>query len=144
MSGGPRKKLGEILIEQNILLPEQLEAALERQKQTGRRLGQVLMDMGFVGHDEIMNAVSEQFGIPHVWLRKGLVDPKVTKLIPKEKCQNFVIMPMFRIRHTLTLGMSNASDLFAIDDIESITGCKVQPVQCRVDDVKTAIRTYYS
>jgi len=144
MSTPGRKKLGEILIDNSLLLPEQLDAALERQKLTGRRLGQVLMDMGFVGHDDIMNAVSEQFGIPHVWLRKGLVDPKVTKLLPREKCQAYVVMPMFRIRHTLTLGMANASDLFAIDDVESLTNCHVQPVQCREDDIHAAIRMYYS
>ena len=77
MSAKPRKRLGEILIDKTLLLPEQLDIALERQKQSGRRLGQVLIDMGFVSHDDVMSAISEQTGIPHVHLRKGLVDPKV-------------------------------------------------------------------
>jgi len=139
-----KKKIGEILIEKNLLLPEQLEAALERQKRSGRRLGQVLVDMGFTNHEEILVAVSEQVGIPHVYLRKGLVDPKAARLLPKEKASAYGVIPMFRIGGVLTLGMTDASDLLTIDDVESLTGCKIQPVQCRAEDIRDAIRDYYS
>ena len=72
-----RKRLGEILVEQNMILPEQIDEALDKQRQTGRRLGQVLIDMGLITHDELTMVLSSQMGIPHVWLRKGLVDPKL-------------------------------------------------------------------
>ena len=62
MTNPKNKRLGEILIDKDLLLPELLDAALERQKQTGRRLGQVLLDMGFVSHEEVMNAVSDVRG----------------------------------------------------------------------------------
>lgn len=144
MSSGTRKRLGEILIDRNLLLPEQLENALERQRGTHRRLGQVLVDMGFVSADDVLTAVSDQVGIPHVHLRKGLVDPKVVRILTREKAQDLNVIPMFRIRNILTLAMANAADLLAIDDVESITGCRVQPVQCRTEDVQVAIREYYS
>jgi type IV pilus assembly protein PilB len=144
MSPKRRKMLGEILIERNQLLPEQLEAALEGQKRTEKRLGQVLIDMGFLGHDEVMSAISQQTGIPHVWLQKGLVDPKVVKLLPKDKAQASCVIPMFNVSNTLTLGMADTTDLLTIDDVESMTGCRVQPVQCRRADVEAAIREYYS
>ena len=140
MSPKPRKRLGEILIERNQLLPEQLEAALEGQKRTEKRLGQVLIDMGFLSHDEVMAAISEQTGVPHVWLQRGLVDPKVLRILPKEKAQANCVIPMFKVGNALTLGMADFSDLLAVDDVESITGCTVQPVQCRRADVETAIR----
>ena len=139
-----RKKLGEILIERNLLFPEQLDAALQRQASSGRRLGQVLVDMGFASPDDVLNAVSQQLGIPHVWLRKGLVDPKVVRLLPKDKARAYRVMPMFKIRNVLSLAMTDVEDIFAIDDVESLTGCKVQPVQCRADDVQAAIREYYT
>jgi type IV pilus assembly protein PilB len=144
MSPQTRKRIGEILIDRNLLLPEQLEDALVRQKSSGRRLGQVLVDMGFVSHNDVMEAISLQSGIPHVWLRKGLVDPKVVKILPKEKALAYSVVPMFKVRNTLTMGMVDASDLFAIDDVESLTGAKVQPVQCRQKDIENAIKEYYS
>lgn len=145
MSNPGKKRLGEILIDKDLLLPELLEAALERQKQTGRRLGQVLVDMGFVSHDEVMSAISEQMGVPHVWLRKGLVDPKVTSLLPREKAEHHLVIPMFLVqRKTLTLAMADASSVFAIDDVERLTGFKVRPVQCRLKDLQEALKEYYS
>lgn len=143
MSQGKRKKLGELLVERNLVLPEQVEAALKKQKATGRRLGQVLVDMGFVSHDDILDSISIQMGIPHIWLRKGLVDPVAAKLFPKEKCTAYSVLPMFKVHNTLTVAMSDASSLFVIDDVEQMTGLKVQPVQCRQDDIKTMIDEIY-
>jgi len=140
----PRKRLGEILVDKNLLLPEQLDTALERQKQSGRRLGQVLIDMGFVSHDDVMGAISEQTGIPHVHLRKGLVDPKIVSIIPSETALTCKVLPLFKVRNTLTLAMADPADLFTIDNIESLTGCNVQPVQCRGEDIETCIREYYT
>lgn len=143
MTTAPRKRLGEILVDRNLVLPEQLEEALAKQKSTGRRLGQIILEAGLITYDELVDALSEQTGIPHVWLRKGLVDPKIVDIIPKEKAQANCIIPMFKIRGTLTLGMSDSTDLFVIDDIENLTGLSVQPVQCRREDIEEAIKDYY-
>ncbi|MBN1865939.1 Flp pilus assembly complex ATPase component TadA [Candidatus Sumerlaeota bacterium] len=143
MNGKPRKRLGELLIEQNLILPEHLEAALIRQKQTGRRLGQVLIEMGLISYEALTPVLSGQTGVPHVWLRKGLVDPKIVGILPREKAEAHGVMPMFKVRQTLTLGMANCDDLFVIDNIENLTGCRVQPVHCRRDDIATAIQQYY-
>jgi type IV pilus assembly protein PilB len=139
-----RKRLGEILVEQNMILPEQIDEALDKQRQTGRRLGQVLIDMGLITHDELTMVLSSQMGVPHVWLRKGLVDPKITKVLAKEICSAHKAMPMFKVRNTLTVAMVDSSDIFIIDDIERLTGCKVQPVQCRIADIEEAIEEYYA
>ena len=144
MSGKTNKKLGEILIEKNVILPEHLNAALERQKRTDRRLGQLLIEMGFASRDDVLNAIADQSGVPHVWLRKGLVDPGIVRVIPREKAHAYSVIPMFRIQRTLTLGMADASNVVAIDDIERITGLQVQVVQCRNNDIEAAIREYYS
>lgn len=144
MTAGTKKRLGEILVDNNNLLPELLEEALERQKQTGRRLGQVLVDMGFVSQDEVMKAISQQMGVPHIWLRKGLIDPAVVSLLPKEKAEYYSVIPMFLIqKKTLILAMADPSGLFAIDDVERLTGFSVQPVQCRVCDIEDAHSEYY-
>jgi type IV pilus assembly protein PilB len=143
VNGAPRKRLGELLIEQNLILPEHLETALVRQKQTGHRLGQVLIEMGLISYEALTPVLSQQTGVPHVWLRKGLVDPKVLGLLPREKVEAHCVMPMFRVRQTLTLGMANCDDIFVIDNVENLTGCRVQPVHCRRDDILAAIQQYY-
>lgn len=144
MRTAKKKRLGEILIDNNQLLPELLEEALERQKQSGRRLGQVLVEMGFVSQDEVMKAISQQMGVPHIWLRKGLVDPKIVSLLPREKAQYYCVMPMFLIQNkTLILAMSDPSSVFAIDDVERLTGYTIQPVQCRKSDIEEAHDEYY-
>lgn len=66
MSEQPRKRLGEILVDENLVLPEQVEEALSRQRETGRRLGQVLVDMGLLTHDQLTHVLSTQMGIPHI------------------------------------------------------------------------------
>ena len=144
MSHGKRKSLGQILGEMNLILPEQLEAALERQQLSGRRLGQVLIDMGLITRDQVIAALLEQAGIPHVHLRKGLIDPKVVKILPRERAEAFCVIPMFKVENTLTLGMADATDIMIIDDVENLLNCRVYPVQCRGEDIREAINGYYS
>ena len=139
-----RMKLGEVLVEKNLLLPEQLEEALTRQGGLSKPLGQVLIDVGLVSYDDLFAALSEQIGIPHIWLRKGLVDPKVVQLLPRDKAETYCVVPMFRVRNTLTLAMADCTAIFVIDDVASITGCKVQPVQCRREEIEIAIEEYYN
>ena len=140
----PRKRLGEILVDENIILPEQIDEALIRQRQTGRRLGQVLIDMGLITHDELAMVLSDQMGVPHVWLRKELVDPRIINILPREVCEMHTVMPMFKVRNILTIALVDSSDIFAIDDIERVSGCTLQPVQCRQSDIEEAIEEFYT
>jgi type IV pilus assembly protein PilB len=139
-----RLKLGEVLVDKNLLLPEQLEEALTKQEGLSKPLGQVLVDVGLVSYDDLFTALSEQIGIPHIWLRKGLVDPKIVHLLPRDKAETYCVIPMFKVRNMLTLAMADCTAIFVIDDVENITGCKVQPVQCRREEIEIAIEEYYS
>jgi type IV pilus assembly protein PilB len=143
VSTAPRKRLGQILIDKHLLLPEQLDIALSRQKESGKRIGQVLVDMSYATAGDIIMAFSEQSGVPHVWLRRGLVDARVIDLIPPEMAGSHGIIPMFKVYSVLTLGMADSSDTETIDRIEKLTGLNVQPVQCRREDIETAIEDYY-
>ena len=144
MNTPAKKRLGEILVDNNQLLPELLDEALERQKQTGKRLGQTLIDMGFVSDEEVRKAISQQLGVPHVWLRRGLIDPKVVQYVPKGMADYHCVIPMFLVqKKTLILAMVDPSGVFAIDDVEMLTGLAVQPVQCRKSDIEDAQREYY-
>ena len=138
-----RKKLGEILVSQGRLTPDRLTELLRKQKQVSKPLGQLLVEEEILTPDELKNILGEQLGIPHVWLRKGLVDPQAAQLLPKEKAVLFQVIPMFRVRNVLTLATADPHAFFVFDEVSQITGLDVHPVLCRADDIIEAIQEYY-
>jgi len=138
-----RKRLGEILVQQGRITPEQLAEILREQKQRSRPLGQLLVEKGFINSEDLPKILGEQLGIPHMWLRKGLIDPRVVHLLPKEKALLFQVIPMFRVRNTLTLATSDPHALFVFDEVSKLTHLEVHPVLCRTDDIVDAIQEYY-
>ena len=141
MSGGG--KLGQILLQSGKITEEQLDKALARQRETNKRLGQVLVELKFVTEGDIAAVLGKQLGVPHVWLRKGLIDPKVVSMIPRDKAELYHVLAMFKVRDSLTVAMSDPQSLFVIDQLTSLTGCKIQPVLSRAEDIATFIREYY-
>lgn len=138
-----RKRIGEILVSQGRITPEQLAEFLRIQKQTSRRLGDILVENQILTKEELTHSLGEQLGIPHVWLRKGLVDPHIIHVLPKEKALLFQVIPMFRVNNVLTIATSDPHALFVFDEISKITNLEVQPVLCRADDITEGIRLYY-
>ena len=137
------KRLGELLLEKGLLTEDQCQQALDFQKKTGKRLGQLVIELGFVKEEELLNVLSKQMAIPHIWLRKGLIDPRVINIIPREKARLYKIMPMFRIKNNLILATSDPQAIFVLDEIEDMTGLAVQPVLTRSSDINRAIDEYY-
>jgi type IV pilus assembly protein PilB len=139
-----RKKLGEILVRRGTITPEQMNEYLRMQKEVKKPLGELLVEQGVITSQELTGFLGEQLGIPHVWLRKGLVDPRIVNIVPKEKATQFQVVPMFRVRNILTLATADPHAIFVFDEIAKITGLKVQPVLCRSDDILEAIRECYN
>jgi len=137
------KKLGELLVEKGLLTEEQCHNALDVQKKTGKRLGQAVIDLGYVKEEDLLQILSRQMAIPHIWIRKGLIDPKIVDVIPGEKARLYKIIPMFRIKDTLIVATSDPQAIFVLDDIEKMTGLNVQPVLTRSIDIEKAITEYY-
>lgn len=138
-----RKRLGEILVSENRITPEELNEALRAQKESGVPLGRILVEKEYISEEELNQILGSQLGIPHVWLRKGLVDPGIVKLLPKEKALLLQVIPMFRINNFLTLATADPYAIFVFDEVAKITKLKVQPVLCRADDIIEAIHEYY-
>jgi type IV pilus assembly protein PilB len=137
------KRLGELLVEKGLITEEQCQHALDIQKKTGRRLGEAIIELGFVKEEELLQVLSKQMALPHIWLRKGLIDPKIINIISAEKARLHKIIPMFRIKNNLILATSDPQAIFVIDEIEEATGLAVQPVLTRSNDIDKAIEEYY-
>ena len=138
-----RKRLGEILVSESRISPDRLTEVLTLQKETAKPLGQILIDEGILTEDDLTCLLGEQLGIPHLWLRKGLVDPRIVHILPKEKALHFQVIPMFVVNNVVTLATTDPNAIFVFDEVASITGMRVQPVLCRAADIIEAINDCY-
>lgn len=138
-----RRRLGEILVQQGRLTPEQLIMFLRVQKKNHKSLGRILTEQGILTEEELKYILGEQLGIPHTWLRKGLVDPRIVKILPKEKALRLQVVPMFRVNNVLTLATADPSAIFVFDEVSKITNLEVQPVICRASDIIESIHECY-
>jgi len=138
-----KKKLGELLVEANVLSAENLMEGLRLQKKSGKKLGQILIEHHFIKPSDLVSVLGSQLGIPHLWLRKGLVDSSIINSIPYEKARAYQVMPLFKVRNVLTLATADPMAVFILDEIAKSTGCTIQPVLCRADDIESCIEEYY-
>ena len=136
-------RIGELLLKEKRISPEQLQEALNYQRQHGGKLGFNLIKLGYVKDDEITALLSKQYGVPSIALGSFDVDAAVVKLVPAETAQKYQIVPLSRSGATLTIAMTDPTNVFAMDDIKFMTGYNVEPVVASETAVIDAITKYY-
>jgi type IV pilus assembly protein PilB len=136
-------RIGELLLKEKRVTPEQLQQALNHQKANGGKLGFNLVKLGFVKEEEITALLSKQYGVPSINLVQFDIDPAVIKLIPADTALKYQIIPLSRSGATLTIAMTDPTNVFAMDDIKFMTGYNVEPVVASEAAVVDAIRRYY-
>jgi type IV pilus assembly protein PilB len=136
-------RLGEILIKESLITSDQLRQAIEHQKANGGRLGTCLMKLGFISDDEITGVLSRQYGVPSINLKFYEVDASVIKLIPQDTAVRYQIVPLSRVGSTLTIAMTDPTNVFAMDDIKFMTGFNVEPVVASETAIAEAISKFY-
>src|SRR6476469_2589421 len=136
-------RIGELLLKEKRITPAQLQEALNYQKTSGGKLGYNLVKLGFVKDEEITALLSKQYGVPSINLAQFEIDPAIVKLIPAETAQKYQIVPLSRAGATLTIAMTDPTNVFAMDDIKFMTGYNVEPVVASETAVTDAITRYY-
>src|SRR5216117_2151662 len=136
-------RIGELLLKEKKITPEQLQQALAAQKSNGGKLGYNLVKMGFVKDEEITALLSKQYGVPSIVLSQFEIDPGVVKLVPAETAHKYQIVPLSRSGATLTIAMTDPTNVFSMDDIKFMTGYNVEPVVASETAVVEAIQKYY-
>jgi type IV pilus assembly protein PilB len=137
-------RIGELLLKEKRITPEQLQEALNYQKASGGKLGFNLVKLGFVRDDEITSLLSRQYGVPSINLGDFEIDQSVVKLIPADTAQKYQILPLSRAGATLTIAMTDPTNVFAMDDIKFMTGYNVEPVVASESALMEAIARYYN
>ncbi len=142
-----RKKLGEILIEEGMITPQQLEEAVTLQTEEGGRLGDVLVKLGYVKEEQIVIALSKQLSIPYVTLKSGRLKPdreqNLEELIPYDFAVRNLVLPLSRNLNSLTIAIFDPLDLILIDNLKKLTGCEINPILATKSDILQAIENFY-
>lgn len=138
-----KKRLGDLLVESAILTQEQLEQALELQKQSKHKLGDVLFQNGFVSETQLIEVLEFQLGIPHINLSRYEVDPTLTQIISESLAKRYQVVPVKKKDRKLVVAMVDPLDYFAIEDLRMQTGFTIEPAILTRGELARAISNLY-
>lgn len=141
---GQRKRIGEILMEAEVITQEQLDTALKlKTKDPRRRVGSILVELGHVTEAIVAAALAAQLRMRYIEDLNQELDPGVIQFVPPHIARNHRCVPLMLNAGTLVVAMANPLDLIAIEDIEIASNMRVEPVVSSSSDIDTAITRYY-
>ncbi|MGE5650581.1 GspE/PulE family protein [Noviherbaspirillum sp. UKPF54] len=143
MARPEKVRLGEILVQQNLLTEEQLQFCLVEHKKSGRRLGQVFVENGFVSEDDICRAVARQLNIPYINLKTYSLNPSVVRLLNEMRARRFRAIVMEDRGDSFLVGMADPTDLFAYDEISRLLKRSIDLAVVSEDALIQAISRIY-
>ncbi|MEK7393821.1 MAG: ATPase, T2SS/T4P/T4SS family [Fibrobacterota bacterium] len=141
---GQRKRLGEILVDQGFMTDAQIGQALEEQKKSGKQLGKVLIEKGFIDEAKLLDVISAQIDVQRVILENINLDPAIVKLVPQEMARSYRVVPIFERDNILTVAMADPSNLRTLDHIKFKTGREVEPMLATEKEILNALDRAYA
>jgi type IV pilus assembly protein PilB len=138
-----KKMLGEMLVAGGLIKEEQLKRALDEQKKRGGKVGEVLVDLGFISEHNIATFLGRQLHIPYVEIEKELVDVDIVKMIPADIARRVAAIPLYKDREALVVAMADPLNIFGLDDIQKATGREIRQVVATRTDIQKAIDRYF-
>ena len=139
-----KRPVGEVLVRAGSLSREQLTGALDEQRLTGRKIGEVLVDQGLVSPAVAVRIMAEHLGVKGCLLRHGLIDPALLDLLGQKEAARLRALPMFLVHDTLTVAMAEPQSLPNTDQLRLLTGYKIRPVLALEANVLEFIEKYAS
>ena len=139
-----KMQLGQLLLARGVVSEEQIDRALTEQQDKGHRklLGELLVEMGYCTENQIASALAEAYGVPYAQISPKLCDPKAVEILPREFVESHIVLPLFKVHDRLTVAVNEPTNVFLIDEIERISGCKVQVVCSTSKDIRATLQTY--
>ena len=144
MAAALKKRLGELLIQNKLLKKEKLEEALQVQKQTKEKIGSILVRLGHITEDTLLEVLSSELKIPFLHLSRFKVHPDITSLVPRKIAELYCLMPLSRMGDALTIAMADPMNVHALDDLGRMTNLDLRPFLAGQKDIHEAIEQFYS
>ncbi len=136
-------RIGDLLVKEGVITAAQLQQALDHQKKNGGRLGSCLVKLQFVSEEDVTTFLSRQYGVPSINLSYFDLDPAVAKLIPEDTARRYEVLPLSRVGSSLTIAMTDPTNVFAMDDIKFMTGFNIEPVVASEAAIAEALKKLY-
>ncbi|ERP31601.1 type IV-A pilus assembly ATPase PilB [Chitinivibrio alkaliphilus ACht1] len=138
-----RKRLGEVLVDQGLVSPKMLEKGLLHQKKSGKKLGETLIELGYITENKLIDILSAQLDVQHVILDQIKVKKALTSIIPKELCKKYNILPIYEQGGVITIAMADPTNLRTMDHIKFMTGKEIDAVMASEKEIQKAIERVY-
>src|SRR5262245_21782041 len=135
--------LGEILVERKALTPEQLREAIERQQRSRKRMGEILMELGFADADSVLDGLSTQLGVPPTRVNSFTVTTDAIPYLSERIARKYSAMPMLKVGSTLVVATPNPRDLQALDDLRFAAGCEIRTMIALESEIQQALESFY-
>ena len=136
-------KIGELLLKHGLITKEQLEEALKKQKELGKRLGSTLVELGYITEKQLVEVLAKQLGVPAIDLSNVEVPEEVLKLVPPEVCFQYEVLPLARKGNVLFLAMVDPSNIQALENVKFMVGIDVEPVIAAESSLRKALERLY-
>ena len=143
MPAKQRKPLGESLVEDGIITQEQLMQAKKEEERSGQRLRNVIVRMGFISEEDLVEFLSNRLSVPKIDLSNYLIDPKIIELVPEDLARKHELIPLLKIGNRLTCVMVDPSNVFALDEVRARTDLIIEPAVATESEIKKALAAYY-
>lgn len=136
-------RVGDLLVDRGMISPDQLSQALDYQRNSdGRKLlGNVLVELGFVTSEQVMEAVADSYGLPFAKIDSSMIDTALTETLPLEFCEKQCVVPMFLVEGRLTVAVSDPANVFIAEEIGRLTDLQIQLVAATSDDIRGVLAT---
>ncbi|MEE8558517.1 MAG: type II secretion system protein GspE, partial [Myxococcota bacterium] len=136
-------RIGELLVQKDLLTVDQLRRARDEAAAQGTRLGYQITNLGYIDENTLAELLSAEYGVPSINLDEFQIDPEVVALVPEHVALKHTLVPVNRAGSTLIIATSDPSNIFALDDVKFLTGYNVEPVVAPEEALRRAIDRYY-
>ncbi|MEQ8222041.1 MAG: type IV-A pilus assembly ATPase PilB [Candidatus Eremiobacterota bacterium] len=142
-SGSSSKDIAEMLLEEGLITPRQLEKAIDQQKSSNESLERIIINLGYVTEKEVTEVIGKEMGVPFIDLDEVQIDMELARTVPEHLAQRYKVIPVGQENQKLALAMVDPLNVFAIDDIRLITGFDIEPMISTEESIMRAINNHF-
>ncbi len=142
-SGSSSKDIAEMLLEEGLITPRQLEKAIDQQKSSNESLERIIINLGYVTEKEVTEVIGKEMGVPFIDLDEVQIDMELARTVPEHLAQRYKVIPVGQENQKLALAMVDPLNVFAIDDIRLITGFDIEPMISTEESIMRAINHHF-
>jgi type IV pilus assembly protein PilB len=138
-----KRRLGDVLLEQELVTREQLEECVEEQRSGGSSLAAILVEKEYLSEEDLVVTLSDQLGIPHMRVSNYNIPQDVLDEVPEHLARQHQMLPVSVTGDVLTLAMADPLNIIALDDLRNLTDFEIEPVVAIASELAAAIERHY-